>query len=107
MNKMKVKKILVYILLILHIVFLFCGIIMVVQSEDRAVRLVTDTIGAEDILVNKEQIEQSIELYSKEYKKRGTYISILSAMGIIVSSSGICTKNKKLKSESMKEHDEL
>lgn len=107
MNKMKVKKILVHILLILHIVFLFCGIIMVMQSEDRAVSLVTETIGVEDILVNKEQIEQSIELYSKEYKRRGTYISILSTMGIIGSSSGICIKNKKSRSESMKGHDEL
>lgn len=80
---------------------------MIMRSESRAINLVTDTIESEDILINMEQVEQSIELYTKEYKKRGTCVLILSSIGIIASVSEICTRNKVLQFKSAKRHDEL
>ena len=78
----KTKLVLGCILLILNIVFFLVGITMIIQSKDRAVRVVTDTIETGDVSVDTEAVEQSIELYSKNYKIKGTIIVILSSLVI-------------------------
>lgn len=83
-------------LYLIHLTFglFFCGIITIMKSEDRAVSLVIESIKTEDVVVDMEQVDQSIELYSREYKKRGAYILILSSLEIIGTVGEIHTKNK-------------
>ena len=96
-DKVKLHKIFVFLLLILFLGSFTFGIITIIQSEDKAVNLVTEaTMEIEDRLDRMDQIEESIALYSKEYKKRGAVVLIASSLGLI-SIIGELYRNKKRK----------
>ena len=90
----KVKKMLVYFLLIFYLVIFCGGIMTIIKSEEKAISLVTNTTEEGDVFVAEGQIEKSIELYSKVYKRRGAVVLVLSSVGLVQTFSGICRKHK-------------
>ena len=78
------KKIWNYIFLIFFLVTFFAGFINIVKAEEKVTNLVTSTIEeATDITIVEGQIEKSIELGTKDYQRRGTYILIISSVGLV------------------------
>lgn len=88
------KKIWNYIFLIFFLVTFFVGFINIVKAEEKATNLVTSTIEeATDITIIEGQIEKSIELGIKDYQKRGTYILIISSVGLVQTFISLRRKN--------------
>ena len=78
------KKILDYIFLVFFLVVFCIGFINVIKAEEKATNIVMNTIEEDvNVIIVEEQIEKSIELGVKDYKRRGTYFLIISSIGII------------------------
>ncbi len=78
------KKMRNYIFLIFFLVTFFIGFINIVNSEEKATKVVVSTLEEDsDVVIVEGQIEKSIELGSKDYKRRGTYILIISSVGLL------------------------
>lgn len=72
-------------------------IINIVKEEEKATNIVMNTIEEDaDVVIVEGQIEKSIELGTKDYKRRGTYILIISSVGLIQTFINM-KKNDKIK----------
>lgn len=90
----KVGKMSVYFFLIFYLVIFAVGIMTIIKSEEKSISLVTNTIEEEDVFVAEGQTGKSIELYSKEYKRRGAVLLVLSSVGLVQTLRGIFKKRK-------------
>lgn len=90
----KVSKMQVYFFLIFYLVIFAVGIMTIIKSEEKSISLVTNTIEEEDVFVADGQTEKSIELYSKEYKRRGAVVLVLSSVGLVQTLREIFIKDK-------------
>lgn len=90
----KVSKMQVYYFLIFYLVIFAVGIMTIIKSEEKSISLVTNTIEEEDVFVADGQTEKSIELYSKEYKRRGAVVLVLSSVGLVQTLREIFIKDK-------------
>ena len=78
------KKMINYIFLVFFLVTFCVGFINIVKAEEKATYVATSTIEeATDVIIAEGQIEKSIELGTKDYQRRGTYILIISSVGLI------------------------
>ena len=78
------KKMINYIFLVFFLVTFCVGFINIVKAEEKATNVVTSTIEeATDVIIVEGQIEKSIELGTRDYRRRGTYILIISSVALI------------------------
>ena len=81
---MSKKKILDYIFFLVFLVVFCIGFITIVKAEEKATNIVMSTIKKDaEVVIVEGQIEKSIELGTKDYQRRGTYILIISSVGLI------------------------
>ena len=78
------KKMINYIFLVFFLVTFCVGFINVLKAEEKATNVVTSTIEeTTDVIIAEGQIEKSIELGTKDYRRRGTCILIISSVGLL------------------------
>ena len=81
MSKRKIKN---YIFLVFFLVVFGIGLINIIKAEEKATNIVMSTVEENtDVVIVEGQIEKSIELGTKDYQRRGTYILIISSVGLI------------------------
>ena len=81
MSKRKIKN---YIFLVFFLVVFGIGLINIIKAEEKATNIAMSTVEENtDVVIVEGQIEKSIELGTKDYQRRGTYILIISSVGLI------------------------
>lgn len=82
-------------LLVFHLGFFLFGLITIVNSSEKANKLVKESMNIEEQTENKELYNESIKLYTKEYRRNGSLILIASSVGIIGFGIDMNSRKKK------------